>query len=82
MHTGMPGQPAVAQWMTRPEGIPGCPPGLEYLCQIDQLLVKQQMELLEGIHIFIGYQTFAAVLFFVWCISCIRGIICYCLQKK
>lgn len=27
--------------------IPGCPPGLEYLTQVDQLLVHQQIELLE-----------------------------------
>lgn len=44
----MQGQPPAGQWMQRPQGIPGCPPGLEYLCQIDQLLVKQQVELLEG----------------------------------
>ena len=25
-----------------------CPPGLEYLTKIDQLLIKQQVELLEG----------------------------------
>ena len=25
-----------------------CPPGLEYLAAIDQLLVKQKIELLEG----------------------------------
>ena len=31
-----------------PEQIPGCPPGLEYLTQIDQLLVNQQVELFEG----------------------------------
>ncbi|XP_052821335.1 phospholipid scramblase 2-like isoform X1 [Mya arenaria] len=43
------GQPAAQQWMQRPEGLPGCPPGLEYLCQIDQLLVKQQVELLEAL---------------------------------
>lgn len=30
------------------EVVPGCPPGLEYLTQIDQLLVNQQIELLEG----------------------------------
>ena len=30
------------------ETIPGCPPGLEYLTQIDQLLVHQQVELFEG----------------------------------
>ena len=35
--------------MARPETIPGCPPGLEYLTQIDQLLVHKQVELLEGI---------------------------------
>lgn len=40
-------QPQV-QWMPPPqETIPGCPPGLEYLTQIDQLLVHQQVELLE-----------------------------------
>ena len=26
----------------------GCPPGLEYLTAIDELIVKQQIELLEG----------------------------------
>lgn len=36
-------------WMPTPqETIPGCPPGLEYLTQIDQLLVNQQVELFEG----------------------------------
>ena len=39
-------QPVV--WMTKPQPIPGCPVGLEYLTSIDQLLVKQQIELLEG----------------------------------
>lgn len=34
--------------MNKPPSIPGCPPGLEYLTQINQLQVKQQMELLEG----------------------------------
>ena len=38
------------QWMSAPqETIPGCPPGLEYLTQIDQLLVHQQVEIFEGI---------------------------------
>jgi hypothetical protein len=36
-------------WMSAPqEVVPGCPPGLEYLTQIDQLLVNQQVELFEG----------------------------------
>lgn len=40
--------PQQVQWMPPPqETIPGCPPGLEYLTQIDQLLVHQQIELLE-----------------------------------
>ena len=33
------------------EAPPGCPPGLEYLTQIDQLLVRQQIELLESKHV-------------------------------
>eukprot|EP00794_Sanderia_malayensis_P002857 gene2857-3303_t len=49
-----PGVPAPGQWMPIPQAPPGCPPGLEYLCQIDQLLVKQQVELLEA---FTGFET-------------------------
>ena len=44
----VPGAPQPEVWMTRPQQIPGCPAGLEYLTSIDQLLVKQQIELLEG----------------------------------
>lgn len=35
-------------WMSIPQGIPNSPPGLEYLTLIDQLLVHQKVELLEG----------------------------------
>lgn len=35
--------------MPKPEGVPACPPGLEYLTQIDQLLIHQQIELLEAL---------------------------------
>ncbi|XP_061196529.1 phospholipid scramblase 2-like [Saccostrea echinata] len=41
-------------WAPRPEPIPGCPPGLEYLTTVDQLLVKQQTELLE---VLVGWET-------------------------
>ena len=35
--------------MPPPENAPtGCPPGLEYLTQIDQVLVHQQIEVLES----------------------------------
>lgn len=34
-------------WMPRPSRLGNCPAGLEYLTQIDQILVKQQVELLE-----------------------------------
>ncbi|XP_078595813.1 phospholipid scramblase 1-like [Branchiostoma floridae x Branchiostoma japonicum] len=50
----MAAQPVIAQpgggqqWMAAPGAIPGCPPGLEYLTQIDQLLVHQQVELFEA----------------------------------
>lgn len=36
------------QWMQAPQPPENCPPGLEYLTQVDQLLIKQQVELLEG----------------------------------
>ena len=34
-------------YMPAPEVIAGIPPGLEYLAQIDQLLVHQQVEVFE-----------------------------------
>lgn len=49
-----PGAPPPGQWMPIPQAPMGCPPGLEYLSQIDQLLVKQQVELLEA---FTGFET-------------------------
>jgi len=53
--TGQPGQPqGGGGWMQVPSSLPNCPPGLEYLTQIDQLLVKQQVEVLEA---FTGFET-------------------------
>uniref|UniRef100_A0A0L8HP27 Phospholipid scramblase n=1 Tax=Octopus bimaculoides TaxID=37653 RepID=A0A0L8HP27_OCTBM len=43
-----PGVQGSQQWMTRPT-VSNCPPGLEYLTTIDQLLVKQQVEILEAL---------------------------------
>lgn len=40
--------------MTVPSGTMNCPPGLEYLTTIDQLLVKQKVELLEAL---VGFET-------------------------
>jgi len=44
---GQPAQRPAPQFMAAPAAIPGIPPGLEYLAQIDQLLVHQQIELFE-----------------------------------
>uniref|UniRef100_A0A8D0DX84 Phospholipid scramblase n=1 Tax=Salvator merianae TaxID=96440 RepID=A0A8D0DX84_SALMN len=51
---GQPNGPPAAMWMPPPAPIPDCPPGLEYLSQIDQILVHQQIELLE---ILSGFET-------------------------
>jgi len=60
---GQPGYPPVVQQPGAPGGEwmpmvaqapPNCPPGLEYLTQIDQLIVKQKVELLEA---FTGFET-------------------------
>ncbi|XP_063076513.1 phospholipid scramblase 1-like [Engraulis encrasicolus] len=40
--------------MPTPERPAGCPPGLEYLTQVDQLLVHQQVELME---LMVGWET-------------------------
>ncbi|KAF5291898.1 hypothetical protein FQR65_LT11382 [Abscondita terminalis] len=40
--------------MNMPQNVPNCPPGLEYLTTIDQLLVHQKVELLEA---FTGFET-------------------------
>ncbi|KAJ1532389.1 hypothetical protein ONE63_000989 [Megalurothrips usitatus] len=41
-------------WMNLPQGVPMCPPGLEYLTLIDQLLVHQKVEILEALT---GFET-------------------------
>lgn len=41
--------PAVGPWMPASLALWNCPPGLEYLAQIDQLLVRQKVGLLETI---------------------------------
>ncbi|OWK05761.1 hypothetical protein Celaphus_00013015 [Cervus elaphus hippelaphus] len=52
--TSHPGEPTQVSWMPAPLPPLNCPPGLEYLTQIDQLLIHQQMELLEAM---ISYET-------------------------
>ncbi|XP_033642110.1 phospholipid scramblase 1-like [Asterias rubens] len=41
--------PSGQQWMPIPQGIQGVPRGLEYLTQIDQVLMHQQIELFEAL---------------------------------
>ena len=35
-------------WMPPPGSIQGCPPGLEYLSHLDQVVIKQEASLIEG----------------------------------
>jgi hypothetical protein len=49
--SGMPGQ---QPWMAAPQVPVGCPPGLEYLTMIDQVLAHQVVELLQA---FTGWET-------------------------
>lgn len=48
-HPGFQQPPTQIQFMPRPPAIPGVPPGLEYLSQVAQLLIHQQVELLEAL---------------------------------
>ena len=42
-------QPMInTAWMARPSAIPGCPPGLEYLTQLDKIKVEQLTSLIES----------------------------------
>jgi len=47
-------QQAKQEWMPKVDEVHGMPPGLQYLTQVDQLLVHQQVELLEAIT---GWET-------------------------
>ncbi|XP_036075561.1 phospholipid scramblase 1-like [Rousettus aegyptiacus] len=49
-----PGGPAGVPWMPAQPSQSDCPPGLEYLSQIDQILIHQQFKLLE---VLTGFQA-------------------------
>ena len=34
--------------MQRPQSVPGCPPGLEYLTMVDSVQIEQIPSLIEG----------------------------------
>jgi len=63
-----PGQRPPPQFMAAPAAIPGLPPGLEYLAQIDQLLVHQQVEIFERMYSRHPFHTVIAV----FCTGCLQ----------
>ncbi|XP_038179469.1 phospholipid scramblase 4 isoform X2 [Arvicola amphibius] len=50
----MTNQPAPVMWMPGPPPMPNCPPGLEYLAQLDSIHVLQHFEPLE---VMTGFET-------------------------
>ncbi|XP_053523212.1 phospholipid scramblase 1-like, partial [Artibeus jamaicensis] len=48
------GEPAGPLWMPAPSAFLDCPPGLEYLTEIDKIQIHQQIDLLEAIT---GFET-------------------------
>lgn len=50
----MPNQLSQIMWMTGPTPMPNCPPGLEYLAQLDNIHVLQHFEALE---LMTGFET-------------------------
>ena len=53
MAAGPGGRPPV-QWMQLSSPVPNCPPGLEYLAMVDQVLVHQLVEVFE---VLTGWET-------------------------
>ena len=47
-------QPTNTTWMQPPPVVAGCPEGLEYLTQLDQILIKQSYEIFE---MMTGFET-------------------------
>uniref|UniRef100_A0A1Y1LCM3 Phospholipid scramblase n=1 Tax=Photinus pyralis TaxID=7054 RepID=A0A1Y1LCM3_PHOPY len=43
------GPPASINWMARPQNVPNCPPGLEFLSLVDTLMVNQIFNLAEAL---------------------------------
>lgn len=35
-------------WMPKPTPIPGCPPGLEYLCRLEEVSLEKNPALTDG----------------------------------
>ena len=67
--------------MEAPQAVTGIPPGLEYMGNLDQIIVKQRIELMEGMqqlfYVIVSVFILSSLLSFVFFLSPLRSLFCH-----